>query len=149
YAEAKRAAEAERLRQEAEHAKQKQREAEEQRLREEAELKRRAEEEERQRVAEEKKQAEAERLRQEAEHAKQKQREAEEQRRRQPEFWLHRVERKFIPGDQPLVLISFASADQKWVDDLRAFLDPKIELLSDNGDPYFLWNFSDAKRGTA
>ena len=67
-----------------------------------------------------------------------------------PEYWLHRVavERKLTPSDQPLVLISFASADQKWVDDLRAFLDPKIELLRDNGHPYTLWNYSDAKRGT-
>jgi hypothetical protein len=69
-----------------------------------------------------------------------------------PEYWLHRVavERKLAPGDQPLVLISFASEDQPWVDDLRAFLDPKIELLRDkHGAPYHLWNFSDARRGTA
>ena len=71
--------------------------------------------------------------------------------RKTPEYWLNRVavDRKLTPGDQPLVLISFASADQKWVDDLRAFLDPKIELLRDNGHPYSLWNYSDAKRGTA
>ena len=71
--------------------------------------------------------------------------------RNTPEYWLNRVavERKLAPGDQPLVLISFASADQKWVDDLRAFLDPKVELLRDNGHPYSLWNYSDAKRGTA
>jgi hypothetical protein len=71
--------------------------------------------------------------------------------RKTPEYWLNRVavERNLTPGDQPLVLISFASEDQKWVDDLRAFLDPKIDLLRDNDHPYSLWNFSDAKRGTA
>jgi hypothetical protein len=71
--------------------------------------------------------------------------------RKTPEYWLNRVaaEHKLTPGDQPLVLISFASEDQRWVDDLRAFLDPKIELLRDNGHLYSLWNFSDAKRGTA
>jgi hypothetical protein len=175
YEEAKRQAEAERLRQETESAKQKQREEEEQRRRQEAELKRRAEEEEHQRVAEEKKQAEAERLRQEAEHAKQKQREEEERQQREqqarhglsnavgtehdgslfrrstPEYWLHRVhvEQMLTPSDQPLVLISFASDDQKWVNDLRDYLDAKMDILRDkNGQPYHLWNYSDAKHGT-
>jgi hypothetical protein len=72
--------------------------------------------------------------------------------RTSPEYWLNRVgvERKLAPGDQPLVLISFASEDQEWVDHLRAFLDPKIELLHDaHNAPYRLWNFSDVLRGTA
>jgi hypothetical protein len=69
-----------------------------------------------------------------------------------PEYWLDRVavDRRLISGDQPMILISFASEDQAWVEDLRAFLDPKIELLRDkHHSPYQLWNFSDAKRGTA
>jgi hypothetical protein len=71
--------------------------------------------------------------------------------RTRPEYWLHRVavERKLTPGDQPLVLISFASTDQQWVDDLRDYLDAKMELLRDkHGQPYHLWNYTDAKRGT-
>jgi hypothetical protein len=69
-----------------------------------------------------------------------------------PEYWLRRVavERRLNPGDQPLVLISFASEDQKWVDDLRTFIDPKIDFLrAEDGQPYHLWNFSDVRRGTA
>jgi hypothetical protein len=76
----------------------------------------------------------------------------DEELRRKPEYWLRRVdvERKLSAGDQPLILISFASEDQKWVDDLRTFIDPKIELLrTKDGEQYHLWNFSDAKRGTA
>jgi hypothetical protein len=72
--------------------------------------------------------------------------------RNSPDFWLHRVaaDRKLKAGDQPLIVISFASEDQRWVDDLRAFLDPRIELLRDgDGQAYSLWNFSDAKRGTS
>jgi hypothetical protein len=72
--------------------------------------------------------------------------------RSSPEYWLSRVakERKLSFGDQPLILISFASDDQKWVEDLKAFLDPRLEFLQDpGGQPYQLWNFTDAKRGTA
>jgi hypothetical protein len=59
------------------------------------------------------------------------------------------VDHTLTPGDQPLVLSSFASEDQEWVDNLRAFLDPKIELLHDtHNTPYLLWNFSDVNRGT-
>jgi hypothetical protein len=72
--------------------------------------------------------------------------------RQSPEYWINRVakERSLRPADQPLILISFSSQDQKWVDDLRAFLDPRLEFLQDtDGQPYQLWNFSDAKRGTS
>src|SRR5262249_54865501 len=68
-----------------------------------------------------------------------------------PEYWLKRVavERKIMPGDQPLVLISFATEDQAWIDVLHAFLEPRIaDLLDASGRPYELWDFSDAKRGT-
>ena len=59
------------------------------------------------------------------------------------------MERRLASSDQPLILISFSSEDQKWVDDLKAFLDPRLEFLQDaDGQPYHLWNFSDAKRGT-
>ena len=71
--------------------------------------------------------------------------------RASPEYWLHRVdvERKLRPGDQPLVLISFASDDQRWVDDLRDYLDAKMDLLRDkDGQPYQLWNYSDVRHGT-
>jgi hypothetical protein len=72
--------------------------------------------------------------------------------RTSPEYWLDRVAstRRLEPGDQPLIFISFASEDQRWIEDVRAFLDPKMELLQDaDGQAYQLWNFSDAKRGTA
>src|SRR5262249_17915948 len=68
-----------------------------------------------------------------------------------PEYWLNRVavERELRAGDQPLVMISFASTDQQWVDDLRDYLDARMELLRDkDGQPYHLWNYSDVKRGT-
>ena len=68
-----------------------------------------------------------------------------------PEYWLHRVEdeRRLPPANDPLVLISFASEDQDWIDLLRAFLDPQLEQLRNpDGRSYQLWNFSDAKRGT-
>jgi hypothetical protein len=67
------------------------------------------------------------------------------------EYWLHRVagEGQLAAGDQPLVMISYATEDQKWVEDLRAYLDPQIELLQDpKRQEYRLWNFADAKRGT-
>jgi hypothetical protein len=114
----------------------------------EADAKRRAEEAG-QRAVEAQSQEQADEVyqRQEAE-AK---RRLDEEARRKPEYWLRRVdaERRLTAGDQPLILISFASEDQKWVDDLRTFIDPKIELLrAEDGEPYHLWNFSDAKRGT-
>jgi hypothetical protein len=76
---------------------------------------------------------------------------AEEQNRREPEYWLRRVanERCLTPSDQPMVLVSFASEDQSWLNDLHAFLEPRLAELRDvDGRPYQLWNFSDAKRGT-
>jgi TIR domain len=71
--------------------------------------------------------------------------------RETPEYWLRRVtvERKLSPGDEPLVLVSFASEDQLWIDELHAFLEPRLDQLRDiDQRPYQLWNFSDAKRGT-
>jgi hypothetical protein len=71
--------------------------------------------------------------------------------RTQPEYWLHRVEneRHLQAGDEPIVLISFASEDQLWIDELHAFIEPRLaDLLDGDGRPYQLWNFSDAKRGT-
>jgi len=68
-----------------------------------------------------------------------------------PEYWLHRVtaQRRLDAGDQPLVIVSYASEDQKWVEDLRAYLDPRIELLQDPmHQEYRLWNFADIERGT-
>lgn len=69
-----------------------------------------------------------------------------------PEFWLDRVavQRKLTPGDEPLVMMSYASEDYAWVKELRAFLDRRIEELREpDGRPYELWNFADNKRGTA
>jgi hypothetical protein len=69
-----------------------------------------------------------------------------------PEHWLRRVEmeRGLSPGDEPVVLVSFASEDFAWVEELHAFLEPKLSDLRDaTGRPYELWNFSDAKRGTS
>jgi hypothetical protein len=66
-------------------------------------------------------------------------------------YWLHRVavERQLSPGDEPLVIVSFASEDQAWVDELHTFLEPRLDELRDIGDrPYLLWNFAHAKRGT-
>jgi TIR domain len=71
--------------------------------------------------------------------------------RTKPEYWLHRVSayHQLSAGDQPIVLVSFASEDQTWIDDLHAFLEPRIgELRDSDGQPYRLWNFSDAKVGT-
>ncbi len=71
--------------------------------------------------------------------------------RTSPEYWLNRVavERKLPPGDEPLVMISYASEDQAWITELRSFLDRRVEQLRDtNGRSYELWNFSDVKRGT-
>lgn len=71
--------------------------------------------------------------------------------RTKPEYWLHRVaiEHKLSPGDQPVVLVSFASEDQGWMDELHAFLELRIgELRDSDGRPYQLWNFSDANVGT-
>jgi TIR domain len=71
--------------------------------------------------------------------------------RTKPEYWLHRVasERHLSPGDEPLVLVSFASEDQEWTNSLHSFLQLRIEELCDpNGGRYKLWNFSDAKAGT-
>jgi hypothetical protein len=79
------------------------------------------------------------------------QKRAEDQNRREPEYWLHRVanERHLAPGDEPMVLVSFAGEDQSWLNDLHAFLEPRLAELRDvDGRPYQLWNFSDAKRGT-
>ena len=46
--------------------------------------------------------------------------------------------------------MSFASEDQTWIDELQLFLEPRIgELRDPDGRSYQLWNFSDAKRGTA
>jgi hypothetical protein len=72
--------------------------------------------------------------------------------RTMPEYWLHHVavDRKLAQGDAPLVVVSYASEDLCWVDDLQAFIDPKIEQLRDpSGQAYQLWQFSDARRGTA
>lgn len=72
--------------------------------------------------------------------------------RTSPEYWLHRVkiERRLLAGDEPVVMISFASADQMWIDELHAFIEPKLADLRDaEGRSYQLWNFSDVKRGTA
>jgi hypothetical protein len=66
-------------------------------------------------------------------------------------YWLRRVdmERRLAAGDEPLVMVSFAAADQAWVDELHAFLEPRLEDLRDVGEaPYQLWNFTSAKRGT-
>lgn len=71
--------------------------------------------------------------------------------RTSPEYWLSRAdkERKLVPSDQPVVLVSFAGEDQAWIDELHAFIEPKLlELQDTNGRPYELWSFSDAKRGT-
>jgi hypothetical protein len=71
--------------------------------------------------------------------------------RTKPEYWLHRVavEHELSPGDQPLVLVSFASEDQEWIDKLHAFLQLRIEELCDfGGEKYRLWNFTVAKAGT-
>jgi len=68
-----------------------------------------------------------------------------------PEYWLQRVavQRKLPAGDEPLVMISYASEDHDWVSELRAFLDRRIEQLNDpDGRSYELWNFADLKRGT-
>jgi hypothetical protein len=70
---------------------------------------------------------------------------------RSPEYWLNRVEheRHLAPASDPVILMSFASEDQEWIDSLRAFLDPRIEQLRNpDGRSYQLWNFSDVKRGT-
>jgi len=72
--------------------------------------------------------------------------------RMSPEYWLHRAahERKLAPGSDPLVLISYASEDQQWINELRAFLDLSLELLRDpDGRPYQLWSYSDTRRGTS
>jgi hypothetical protein len=70
--------------------------------------------------------------------------------RTKPEYWLERVEeRRLNPGAKPLVLISFASEDQEWVDELHKFLEPRVAGLNDpEGHSYQVWSFSDAKRGT-
>ena len=69
-----------------------------------------------------------------------------------PEYWLNYVthERQLPPSDDPMVLLTFAAEDQGWVDDIRAFLEPRIEhLRTPDGRPYHTWDFSDAKRGTS
>jgi hypothetical protein len=69
--------------------------------------------------------------------------------RMSPEYWLHRTaqERKLAPSGDPLVLISYASEDQQWINELRAFLDLSLELLRDpDGRPYQLWSYSDPVR---
>ena len=68
-----------------------------------------------------------------------------------PEHWLNQVavERQLLHGGEPMVLLSFATEDQSWIDDVRAFLDPRIEQLRDpNGRLYHAWDFSDVRRGT-
>ena len=72
--------------------------------------------------------------------------------RTSPEYWLHRAayERKLVPKADPLVLISYASEDQRWINELRSFLDLSLELLRDpDGRNYQLWSYSDTKRGTS
>jgi TIR domain len=69
-----------------------------------------------------------------------------------PEYWLNYAgeERQLPPSNDPMVLLSFAAEDQRWVDDIRAFLEPRIEhLRTPRGRPYHTWDFSDAKRGTS
>ncbi len=69
-----------------------------------------------------------------------------------PEYWMHHVDvdRHFAPGDAPLIMVSYANEDLEWVNDLQAFIDPKLEHLRDpDGQPYRLWQFSDAQAGTA
>jgi hypothetical protein len=69
-----------------------------------------------------------------------------------PEYWLQRAEigRGLSPGDQPLVLVSFASEDQAWLEELHAFLEPRIaELRDPSSGPYELWNFTALRSGTA
>jgi hypothetical protein len=68
------------------------------------------------------------------------------------EYWMHHAaaERGLAAGDAPLVVVSYASEDLPWVDDLQAFIDPRIEQLRDpGGQLYELWQFSDARRGTS
>src|SRR5262249_26360025 len=67
------------------------------------------------------------------------------------EYWLHRVskERVLAPASEPIVLVSYASEDQAWVDEMRKFLEPGTEMLRDpSGRSYQLWSYSDTKRGT-
>lgn len=69
-----------------------------------------------------------------------------------PEYWMHHaeVERGLKPGDAPLIMVSYANEDIGWVNDLQAFIDPKLEHLHDpGGEAYRLWQFSDGKAGTA
>jgi hypothetical protein len=76
----------------------------------------------------------------------------DEKARERSEYWLHRVEvdHKLPAGGDPLVLVSYASEDQAWVDRLHAFVELRVSELHDtDGKSYTLWNFSDAKRGTA
>jgi TIR domain-containing protein len=71
--------------------------------------------------------------------------------RASPEHWIQHVaaERQLIAGDAPLIMISYASEDLPWVDELQAFIDPRIEHLRDpDKQSYELWQFSNGRRGT-
>lgn len=72
--------------------------------------------------------------------------------RKTTEYWLHRMEEvRCLPhGDSPLIMMSYASEDRRWVNDLKAFVAPKLEgLIDENGQNYEMWNFEDERRGTA
>jgi hypothetical protein len=67
------------------------------------------------------------------------------------EYWLHRVskERALAPASEPIVLVSYASEDQSWVDEMNKYLAPGAETLKDpDGRIYQLWSYADARRGT-
>lgn len=51
-------------------------------------------------------------------------------------------------GDQPVVMVSYASADRGVVDLLRTNLDPALNGIDGGGHPYSAWDFAGRDEGT-
>lgn len=55
----------------------------------------------------------------------------------------------WVEGDEPLVMISYASRDTAVVELLRTNLDPALSMIDGGGRPYYAWDFEAPDQGTA